>query len=152
MVDHLSRLSNTKTQDTPINDFLRDDMLLKVTTSHPWYANILNFMVSEYLPLGESKKKLAYESRLNLCDALYLYRVCADRLLRRLYPWKKDKRSYKNAMQHHMEITMVYFAFKRKSGRAVFTGHLCMKIQRTSSEDVQTARGMEGSQFAIQCP
>jgi len=33
-------------QDLPINDFLRDDMLLKVIDSNPWYANIANFVVS----------------------------------------------------------------------------------------------------------
>ena len=33
-------------------------------------------------------------------------------------------------MQHHMEVTMVYFALKRRSGRAVSIGHLCMKIQK----------------------
>ena len=86
MADHLSRMTNTNTQDLPINDFLRDDMLLKVTTSHPWYANIVNFMVSGYVPLGESKKKLVQESRRHLWDAPYLYRVCADGLLRHCVP------------------------------------------------------------------
>ena len=47
---------------------------------------------------------------------------------------------------------MVYFALKRKSSRVDSIGHLCMKIQRTSSEDVQTARGMEGSQLANAMP
>ena len=57
VADHLSHMTNTNTQDPPINDFLRDDMLLKVIASHPWYANIVNFMVSGYIPPGESKKK-----------------------------------------------------------------------------------------------
>ena len=61
VVDHLSRMTITITQDLPINDFLRDDMLLKVSTSHSWYANIVNFMVSGYVPPGENKKKLVYE-------------------------------------------------------------------------------------------
>jgi hypothetical protein len=86
VVDHLSRMSITTTQEPPINDFLRDDMLLKVSTSHLWYANIVNFMVSGYVPLGENKKKLVYESRRHLWDAPYLYRVCADGLLQRCVP------------------------------------------------------------------
>ena len=45
VADHLSCMTNTNTQDPPINDFLWDNMLLKVTASHPWYANIVNFMV-----------------------------------------------------------------------------------------------------------
>ena len=86
VVDHLSCMTITSTLEALINDFLRDDMLLKVTTSHPWYANIVNFMVSGYIPLGESKKKLVRESRRHLWDAPYLYRVCADGLLRRCVP------------------------------------------------------------------
>ena len=73
----------TNMQDLHINDFLRDDMLLKVTDSYPWYANIVNFMVSGYIPPGENKKKLLYESRRHLWDDPYLYRVCSDGLLRR---------------------------------------------------------------------
>ena len=82
VADHLSRMPITNMQDLPINDFLRDDMLLKVTDSNPWYANIVNFMVSGYVPPGENKKKLLYESRRHLWDNPYLYRVCSDGLLR----------------------------------------------------------------------
>ena len=76
VLDHLSRMTITIIQEPPINDFLWDDMLLKVTTLHPWDANIVNFMVSGYVPPGESKKKLSYESRHHLWDAPYLYQVC----------------------------------------------------------------------------
>ena len=31
-------------------------MLLKVTDSNPWYANIVNFMVIGYVPSRENKK------------------------------------------------------------------------------------------------
>ena len=58
VADHLTRIPITNMQDLPINDFLRDDMLLKVIDSYPWYANIVNFMVSGYVPPGENKKKL----------------------------------------------------------------------------------------------
>ena len=91
-VDHLSRMSITNTQEPPINDFLRDDMLLKVSTSHPWYVNIVTFMVSGYVPPGENKKKLIYESRHHLWDAPYLYRVCVDGLLRRCVPMAKGRK------------------------------------------------------------
>jgi hypothetical protein len=35
IVDHLSRMRVTNLQDPPINDYLRDDMVLKVTDSSP---------------------------------------------------------------------------------------------------------------------
>ena len=55
IADDLLRLQVTNMQELPINDFLRDDMLLKVTDTNPWYTNIINFMVSRYVPPGENK-------------------------------------------------------------------------------------------------
>jgi len=46
----------------------------------------VNFMVAGYLPPGENKKRLIYESRRHLWDDPYLYRVCSDGLLRRCVP------------------------------------------------------------------
>ena len=48
----------TNMQELPINDFLRDDMLMKVTDTTPWYANIVNFMVAGYVPPGENKEEV----------------------------------------------------------------------------------------------
>nr|ABA97795.2 retrotransposon protein, putative, Ty3-gypsy subclass [Oryza sativa Japonica Group] len=47
IADHLSRLQITNMEEQPINDFLRDDMLMTVRDSNPWYANIVNYMVSK---------------------------------------------------------------------------------------------------------
>ena len=46
VADHLSCMQVTNLQEPPINDFLRDDMLLKVIDSNPWYENIVNWMVA----------------------------------------------------------------------------------------------------------
>jgi hypothetical protein len=40
-------------------------------------------MVTGYVPLGENKRKLIYESRLHIWDPPYLFRVGSDSLLRR---------------------------------------------------------------------
>jgi hypothetical protein len=63
VADHLSRMQVTNMQELPINDFLCDDMLLKLTDSNPWYANIVNYMVLGYVPPGENRRKLQFESR-----------------------------------------------------------------------------------------
>ena len=49
VADHISRMQ-IQGSDLLINDYLRDDTLLKVTSSSPWYANLVNFMVTGYLP------------------------------------------------------------------------------------------------------
>ena len=46
----------TNMQELPINDFLRDDMLMKVTDFTPWYANIVNFMVAGYYPQRKTRR------------------------------------------------------------------------------------------------
>jgi hypothetical protein len=79
--DHLSRLQYKETHESHINDYLRDDTLLKVTHFDPWYVNIVNYMVAGYVPLGEDKRKLKCQSHCHLWDDPYLYRVYVDGLL-----------------------------------------------------------------------
>jgi len=86
VADHLSRMYFKKPQELAINDSLRDDLLFKVTKTDPWYVNIVNFMVAGYVPLGENKRKLIYESRLHIWDPPYPFWVCLDGLLRRCVP------------------------------------------------------------------
>ena len=39
IANYLSKMQFENSQELPINDSLRDDMLFKVTKSDPWYAN-----------------------------------------------------------------------------------------------------------------
>jgi hypothetical protein len=57
MADHLSRLQFEESAELPINDYMRDDTLLKVSTTDPWYANIINYIVVGYIPPRVDKKK-----------------------------------------------------------------------------------------------
>ena len=86
VVNHLSRLQYKETHESPISDSLRDDTLLKVTDSNPWYANIVNYMVAGYVAPGEDKRKLKHESRFYLWDDPYIFWVYQDGLLRRCVP------------------------------------------------------------------
>jgi hypothetical protein len=58
VADHLSRLQFEESIELPINDYMRDDTLLKVLTTDPWYANIINYIVAGYIPPGVDKKKI----------------------------------------------------------------------------------------------
>ena len=62
----MSRLQFKETHELPINDYLRDDTLLKIIDSDPWYANIMNFIVTGYVPPSENKRKLIHESCFHL--------------------------------------------------------------------------------------
>jgi hypothetical protein len=92
VADHLSRLEFKESAELPISDYMRVDTLLKVSTTNPWYANMINYIVAGYIPLGVDKKKIIRYRRLHLWDDPYLYQVCANGLLRRCIPafetWK----------------------------------------------------------------
>src|SRR6185312_8591185 len=62
VADHLSRMQ-IQGSDLPINDYLRDDTLLKVTASSPWYVNLVNFMVTGYIPPGRRQEESIHLSR-----------------------------------------------------------------------------------------
>ena len=142
MADHLSRMTTTETKEPPINDFLRDDMLLKVETSHPWYANIVNFMVSSYILPGENKNKLTYEGRRHLWDAPYLYRVCADGLLRRCVPTMEAQKIIEKYHIAPYGGHYGIFCTQAKIWQSGFFWPSMYEDQRTSYGDAQTARGI----------
>jgi hypothetical protein len=92
MAEHLRHLQFEESTELPINQYMRDYTLLKVSTTDPWYANIVNYIVAGYIPPGEHKKMIIRDRRLHLWDDPYLYRVCVDGLIRRGIPafetWK----------------------------------------------------------------
>jgi len=63
VADHLSRMQ-IQGSDPSINDYLRDNTLLKVTASSPWYAN-----TTTILDFARHSKKAseAYTKRKRLC-------------------------------------------------------------------------------------
>jgi hypothetical protein len=85
-LDHLSCLDFEEFVELLINDYLKDDTLTNVSTTNPWYANIINYIVASYIPPGVDKKKIIKDSRVHLWDDPYVYRVCVDGLLRRCVP------------------------------------------------------------------
>jgi hypothetical protein len=86
VADHLSCLQFEESAELPINDYMRDDTLLKVSTTDPWYANIINYIVASNIPPRADKKKIIRDSTLHLWDDTYLYRVYVGGLLRRCIP------------------------------------------------------------------
>jgi len=49
VTDHLSHVSNAPSNDLPINDNFPDEQLL-ATFKEPWYADIVNYLVTNQTP------------------------------------------------------------------------------------------------------
>ena len=48
MADHLSRLHTTSSGE--ISDTFLDEQLLAVVTKVPWFAHIINYLVTKFVP------------------------------------------------------------------------------------------------------
>ncbi|GKE16036.1 reverse transcriptase domain-containing protein [Tanacetum coccineum] len=93
MADHLSRLENPYQGDhvgMEINDnFLHESLSmisLNPDNKPPWFADIANYLVRNVLVKGMSsqqKKKFFKDIRHYFWDDPYLFRICADQIIRR---------------------------------------------------------------------
>jgi hypothetical protein len=152
VADHLSRLQFEESAKLPINDYMRDDTLPKVTTTGPWYANIVNYIVASYIPLGADKKKIIRDSRLHLWDDPYLYRVCTDGPLRRcITTFETHGRYMSDVIHHHMGVTIELSAPMLRCGKVDSTSPLCMMTPSHLFDTASIVRGTETSIQGMQC-
>ncbi|KAJ9535626.1 hypothetical protein OSB04_un001232 [Centaurea solstitialis] len=91
VADHLSRLElGSSPSFPPINDSLPDDQLLSVSSSDsPWYADFVNFLACGIVPhdlSSHQRKKFLHDVRYYFWDDPFLYRSCANSIIRRCIP------------------------------------------------------------------
>ncbi|CAN6707349.1 unnamed protein product [Malus baccata var. baccata] len=85
VADHLSRLVREE-ESLPISETFPDEQLLSIKVSTPWYADLVNFLVSKQVPNTLSKAqrdKLRKEARFYVWDDPYLWKICSDQIVRR---------------------------------------------------------------------
>ena len=129
-------------QELPINDSLQDDMLYGINRSDPWYADIVNFMVSGYVPPGGDKKNLSRKAVFTYGMNRTFFESVQMACSRDVYPQKRESRLSKDVTHHHMEGIMGHSSLMQKFGRVDFFGQPCMKKRKTSFEDVVHAKDM----------
>ncbi|XP_040947365.1 uncharacterized protein [Gossypium hirsutum] len=80
VADHLSRLP-IPANDTPLKDNFPDENLFSANAFHPWYTDIVNYLVTGTIPseLPRSKKdKIKKDARYYIWDDPYLWKHCSD--------------------------------------------------------------------------
>ncbi|XP_038974777.1 uncharacterized protein LOC120106013 [Phoenix dactylifera] len=89
VADHLSRLIFEDTTDTPpIRDDFPDEQLFSIT-SMPWFAHIVNYLVTGEMPSdwnAQDKQKFLTEVRSFYWDDPQLFKYCPDQIMRRCVP------------------------------------------------------------------
>ena len=94
VADHLSRLEeNNENLLLPINENFLDEKLFAFSIL-PWYADLVNYLVSGIVPTNlsyQQRKKLFWDAKHYLWEEPLLYRFCADRIIRRCIPQEDVK-------------------------------------------------------------
>ena len=88
VADHLSRLVREE-ESLPISETFPDEQLLSIEVSTPWYADLVNFLVTKQVPNTLSKvqrDKLIHDARFYVWDDPYLWKYCPDQIIRRCVP------------------------------------------------------------------
>ncbi|CAN6677821.1 unnamed protein product [Malus baccata var. baccata] len=85
VADHLSRMVHEE-DAVPIIETFPDEQLMSVKVSEPWYADLVNYLVSKHVPSELVKHqcdKLKKEARFYVWDDPYLWKYCPDQVIRR---------------------------------------------------------------------
>ncbi|XP_031095185.1 uncharacterized protein LOC115999477 [Ipomoea triloba] len=93
VADHLSRLEGREKDELPIDDSFKGETLLAVSASGedsvPWFADIVNYLVSGYFPKDfnyNKKKRFIHDVRDYFWDEALPFKICPDGIVRRCIP------------------------------------------------------------------
>ncbi|KAL4383251.1 hypothetical protein GQ457_15G018760 [Hibiscus cannabinus] len=123
VADHLSRLDNPHNQDrdVEISDSFPDEKIL-FAKAIPWYADIVNFLVSGIVPpdlSSQGRKKFRHDAKFFYWDEPYLFKQCADQVLRRCVPEEEQK----DIMYHcHVAACGGHFGGNRTAAKTLQSG------------------------------
>ncbi|CAN6562550.1 unnamed protein product [Malus baccata var. baccata] len=85
VADHLSRMVHNE-ESLPIAETFPDEQFLSIKVSAPWYADIVNFLVSKRIPsefTRHQRDKLRHDAWFYMWDDPYLWKFCPDQIIRR---------------------------------------------------------------------
>ena len=88
VADHMSRLSNAPNSKVPINEFFPDEQLF-VIMREPWFADIVNYLVTRKIPAEWSKQdryRFYAQMKHFYLDDPYLFNYCPDQIFRGCIP------------------------------------------------------------------
>ncbi|KAL0305316.1 UNVERIFIED_CONTAM: Retrovirus-related Pol polyprotein from transposon.6 [Sesamum angustifolium] len=142
VADHLSRLV-TNNDPSPLNDEFSDEHLHIVRGITPWYADLVNFLVTGTLPRDLSrarKDKIRSEAKYFLWDDPYLWKFCSDQLICRCVP----ETEIPSILEfYHSYACGGHFGPKRtarKIWNVGYSGQTCLEMPIRSVNHVKTAK------------
>ncbi|XP_074304957.1 uncharacterized protein LOC141639813 [Silene latifolia] len=91
VADHLIRIiqEDSLVPQAPIKETFSDEALFALMSTEPWYAHIVNYLVLNKFPSGfirNQKDKAKSDYKYYVWDDPYLWKFCADQVVRRCVP------------------------------------------------------------------
>ncbi|KAM2187666.1 hypothetical protein ACFX1X_029933 [Malus domestica] len=87
VANNLSQMVHEKDANVvPIQDTFPDEQLMSIEVSEPWYANLVNYLVSKQVPSNLNKHqsdKLKHDARFYVWDDPYLWKFFPDQIVRK---------------------------------------------------------------------
>ena len=141
VADHLSRLETGVEDSSPISiteTFPDEQILAMSNNSTPWYADIVNYLVSEVVPPELNRQQLKrffHDVKSYFWDEPYLYKQGADQILRRCVP----KEEVQGILHHcHTAPYGGHFGGLRTAAKVLQTGYFWPTLFKDSHEFVRT--------------
>ena len=91
--DHISRIPNSPCNELSINEDFPDENLLAISRE-PWFADIVNYLVTNQTPSHWSKNDIYWflsQVRYFFLEEPYLFKYCSDQIIRRCIPDEEVK-------------------------------------------------------------
>ena len=143
--DHLSRLENPhleKLNEEEIDDNFPEEGLYQInkvsTTSEPWFADFANYLVCKVLPsdkTSQQKKRFFAELKHYFWEEPFLFRVCADQVIRRCVTEQEGQEILKH---YHTGPTGGHYSVNRTAHKVLESGFYWPTIFKDSFNFVKT--------------
>ena len=123
VADHLSRLEGPK-NEVQINDKFPEEQLLAISDSSlvPWFSDYVNYLVVKVIPpkfTNQQKKKFFGDLKHCYWEEPFLYKQCADQVIRRFIP----EEEMENILIHcHYLECGVHFGGNRTAAKVLQSG------------------------------
>ena len=85
VANHLGRLENGEKANSLTDQFSYETLYPVTTGSLPWYADIVNYLVTKEFPTDSTqaeKEKIRAQAKYYLWDEPYLWKFCSDQIIR----------------------------------------------------------------------
>ena len=104
VADHLSRILYDRESESTVSECFPDEQLCAVH-SDPWYADIVNYLVTGRIPESWTKNdrdRFFHLVKFFVWDGPYLFKYCYDQMFRRCIPDHEVKSVISFVMIKHM--------------------------------------------------